>query len=161
MVNYEYCGTVRLDPCGDVVWALDERTHHSVVPAEAGGYWALGREPWPMDDAAAGFPPVSSPPADDVVQDDTVLRIGEDGDVLDEFSITELMRDNGLEAVLTANGTGVRSSDVHGQELLHANKVSELPSGIADAYPRFDAGTWRSRCGHATWSWSSIRTPGR
>ena len=138
--NYEYCGSVKLDPCGRVVWRIDERTHHSLVPAEAGGYWVLGRDQWRVSEDPDRFPPGFAPATEPVVEEDTILRVSEDGDVLDEFSIPVLMRENGLEAVLTANGSAVTSSAVHGAELVHANKVAELPSEIADSYPLFDAG---------------------
>ena len=138
--NYEYCGSVKLGPCGTVVWRVNEPTHHSLVPAEAGGYWVVGRQEWQVDEDPDRFPAVFASETDQSIQEDTILRISEDGDVLDEFSIPLLMLENGLEAVLTANGTGVRSTEVHGAELVHANKVTELPSEIADAYPLFEAG---------------------
>ncbi len=138
--NYEYCGTVKLDQCGTVVWSLNERTHHSLVPAEAGGYWAVGRDLWLASEDPDRFPTVFASETEQVIEEDTIVRLSEDGDVLDELSIPLLMQENGLEAVLTANGTGVRTTEAHGAELVHANKVTELPSEIAEAYPLFDAG---------------------
>lgn len=138
--NYEYCGTVKLDQCGNLAWSVNEPTHHSLVPAEAGGYWAVGRDQWRVDEDPDRYPAVVHSETDQTIQEDTILRIGEDGEVLDEISIPLLMQESGLEAMLTANGTGVRWTEVHGAELVHANKVTELPSEIADAYPMFDAG---------------------
>ena len=140
VVNYEYCGTVKLDPCGGVMWTLEGLSHHSVVPAESGGYWILGRDEWRARDRPDRFPPIFVPGPEQIVQEDTILRVSEDGEVLDEVSIPELMRDNGLEALLSADGIKVEFDTGKPWELVHANKVTELPSDIADAYPMFEAG---------------------
>jgi len=138
--NYDYCGTVKLDHCGNVVWKLAERTHHSLVPAEAGGYWSLGQWRWRTDEAPDRFPPFSNAPEPMTIEEDTLLRIGEDGAVLEEVSIPQIMRDNGLEALLTATGGKFSATSDIRHEIVHANKLAELPSGIADAYPLFKAG---------------------
>ena len=138
--NYEYCGSVKLDQCGEAIWTISEPTHHSLVPAEAGGYWLLGQHKWPASEAPSRLPPFSTPATDQIMWEDTILRISEDGEILEETSIPELMRENGLEALLTANGNDFGSDIVERTDLVHANKVTELPSAIADAYPLFAAG---------------------
>lgn len=140
VVNYEYCGTVKLDPCGNVLWALDTRSHHSVVPAESGGYWIVGRQEWLAKEHPDRFPPFFTPGPDQLVQEDTILRVGEDGEVLDEVSIPQLMRENDLEALLSADGIKVPMNTEDTWELVHANKVTELPSELAAAFPTFEAG---------------------
>lgn len=140
VVNYEYCGTVKLDRCGALVWSLAEPTHHSVVPAEAGGWWLLGRHEWHAGEEPDRFPPFSAADADHTVLEDTILRISDDGEILDEISIPELMRDNGLEALLTATWDTFESEPVDRWELVHANKVTELAAELAGAYPMFEAG---------------------
>src|SRR5262245_25037281 len=37
--NYEFLGLVRLDLCGDVVWRLPYRTHHSIHKDDDGDLW--------------------------------------------------------------------------------------------------------------------------
>ena len=59
---------------------------------------------------------------------------------MEEFSIPQLMRDNGLEACLTAGAGDFGLKTVRRAELVHANKVTELPSAIAGAFPLFAAG---------------------
>lgn len=39
LANVFYMGTVRLDACGNSVWAIDELSHHSVEPVEDGTFW--------------------------------------------------------------------------------------------------------------------------
>lgn len=139
LFNYEYCGAVKLDDCGELLWRLSDDTHHSLVPAEAGGYWMLGREPVPPDGRPGEFSSLFTPHRG-LVLEDTVLRVGDDGEILDELSIPELMRDNGLEALLSVNPSSFPEDTIEGGEVVHANKVTELPSAIAGSYPLFEPG---------------------
>lgn len=138
--NYEYCGTVKLDQCGEVEWRVDKPTHHSIVPAEAGGYWVLGRDVWSASEEPDRFPPFSTPGTPQSIQEDTIIRLSDEGEVLEEFSIPALMKENGLGALLTANGGVFGMRRVGRTELIHANKVTELSSELAEAYPLFEAG---------------------
>ena len=144
--NYEYCGSVKLDLCGNLLWRINKPTHHSIVPAETGGYWLLGRDRWLASEHPDRFPPFSTSATEQYILEDTLLRVSRTGKVMEEHSIPQLMRDNGFEALLTATGDsfGVKSFGMkkaaHRVELVHANKVAELPSAIADAFPLFAAG---------------------
>ena len=140
VVIYEYCGSVKLDQCGELIWRISKPTHHSLVPAETGGYWLLGRDKWLASEHPDRFPPFSTPATEQFILEDTLLRVSENGQVTEEFSIPQLMRDNGLEALLTANGASFGLNAVHRAELVHANKAAELPSAIAAAFPLFAAG---------------------
>lgn len=138
--NYEYCGTVKLDQCGEVVWRVEKPTHHSIVPSEAGGYWVLGRDVWLASEYPDRFPPFSTPGTAQSIEEDTIVRLSDEGEVLEEFSIPAMMAENGLGAVLTANGGVFGMRKVGRTELVHANKVTELSAEIADAFPLFAAG---------------------
>jgi len=139
--NYEYCGTVKLDQCGEVLWTINKPTHHSVVPAEAGGYWILGRKIWPVAAEPDRFPPFSTFVTERHIQEDTLMRVAEDGEILEEVSIPEKMVESGLQALLTANGENfVLRKPAPRIELVHSNKAAELSSEIADAFPLFKAG---------------------
>ncbi len=137
--NYEYCGAVKLDSCGRKLWSIEDRTHHSVVRAEAGGYWFLGRWAWTSGDEPDRFPPFSRPGDKKIMLEDTLLRVAEDGGIIEEVSIPEIMRDGGLFPLLTASGDTFEFRSGR-DELVHANKVAELPSELAAAYPLFEAG---------------------
>jgi len=138
--NYEYCGTVKIDQCGTVMWAIAEPTHHSLVRAEEGGYWILSRVYWPPAENPDRFPPFSLADNQDTIEEDTLLRVSDDGEILKEISIPVLMREGGLLPVLTATGE-VFSQDNGGRsELVHANKATELSQSLADAFPLFEAG---------------------
>lgn len=139
--NYEYCGTVKLDQCGNVVWTLADQTHHSLTHAEAGGYWLLGRHEWLTAEEPDRFPPFSKVPNNPrKILEDTIMLVSEQGEVLEETSIPVIMRDSGLLPLLTATGDNFTRSNGGRSELVHANKVSELQTSLSDAYPLFEAG---------------------
>ena len=140
VLNYEYCGTVKLDQCGNMMWSMNLPNHHSLVAAEDGGYWILGREYWNAAKEPDRFPPFSMPGKNVLMREDTVLKVSEDGEILDEFSIPVMLIENGLESVLTANGMNFYWSQVIGSEIVHANQAVELHSEIADQFPQFEAG---------------------
>ncbi len=139
--NYEYCGTVKLDQCGNVMWTLNKLTHHSLVEAEKGGYWIMGRDKWAAKDAPNKFPPFTTAATDDILREDTILRVAEDGTIIDEFSLVELMYNSGMEAILTADGLVFSAKRIQRLELVHSNQATELKSDIAASFaPLFSAG---------------------
>lgn len=140
VINYEYCGTVKIDQCSELIWSIDEPTHHSLTPAEGGGYWILGRDKWFARDDPDRFPPFSTAGTDQLIDEDTLMFVSEDGEIRDEFSIPQVMVDNGLLPLLTANGENFTVDGVLRTELVHANQAKELPTAFADAFPLFEAG---------------------
>lgn len=128
--NFEEGGLVKLDRCGGVVWTLARRTHHSVERAEGGGFWVPDRRSYAADEASP-FPPFTTP-----LNEDWVLRVSEDGQVESAFSVPRLLYDAGLEALLTASGHPFHPR----LDIVHLNKVGELPAAIAAAFPAFAAG---------------------
>lgn len=138
IANYEYCGTVKLDQCGTLDWALKHNSHHSVTPAyAAGGYWILGRRTWRSDEPAYDFPPFTGDPSRSI-EEDLLLRVSEDGEIVEMLSLPRIFNDGGLGPLLGSWADGedglVRS------EILHANKIAELPPDRAAAFPGFEAG---------------------
>jgi hypothetical protein len=130
---FEYHGLVKLDRCGKLEWKVAEATHHSVERAEAGGYWVPGRK-YVLDERAMRFPPFKAP-----YSEDTILRISENGAVLEEMSVVELIYRSDMEAWLTAGHGSDFEQQLDG-EILHLNKVSELKSKLAAHFPQFAAG---------------------
>ena len=130
---FEYMGLVKLDRCGRLVWKVAEPVHHSVERAEAGGYWVPGRN-YVLEEATARYPPFRVP-----YFEDTILRISEDGEVLEERSLVELFYRNGMEASVTASYGSASEQRMDG-EILHLNKVAELETGMAADFQMFAAG---------------------
>ncbi len=140
--NFEYAGTVRLSRCGAIDWTLAHQTHHSVEPAEAGGYWIAGRRHFIADpaDPMRHFPPFTRLRNAGPFSDDLILRVDDGGRITAGTSLMRLFYDNGLAPVLTATGESFRRGSRWGTETLHLNKITELPAAIAPAFPMFEAG---------------------
>ncbi|MEM6825673.1 MAG: arylsulfotransferase family protein, partial [Pseudomonadota bacterium] len=141
--NWEYNGTQRMSRCGDAMWVLDDFTHHSLERAEGGGFWIPGRRvlPSPDGDATANpFPPFTGKPRWDVYYDDLILRVSDEGEVLEEVSVMQVLYDSGLAPVLTATGFSFWPTGGWDTELVHLNKITELPADLAGAFPGFEMG---------------------
>ena len=93
--NFEYNGLVKLDRCGNIVWALPVQSHHSVERAEGGGFWVPGRKSYPAG-SDSPFPPFVTP-----FDADTIMRVSNVGELLDEILVRQLYYDHGLETLLT------------------------------------------------------------
>ena len=132
--NFEYGGLTKLDRCGRTVWTLAHMTHHSIEPAAGGGFWVPGRRHH-AEGSKSPFPPHAPPYAEDLV-----LRVSDDGKIQSEMSVPALFYDNGLTAVLTATGDDFRRGRDWDHEIVHLNKIAELPAARAGVFPMFAAG---------------------
>ena len=137
--NYEYGGTVKLSLCGETIWALAHPTHHSIELAENGGYWILGRMTR-FEDDDEGFPPFTQMEIDEGYLEDLILRVTEDGIIDTQISIPRILYDSGFEPTLTAGESTFRPGERDDRELVHANKIAELSSAMADAFEQFETG---------------------
>jgi hypothetical protein len=132
--NFEYCGLVKLDQRGNVIWILERETHHSVERSEKGGFWVPGRRHYPRNKKSP-FPPFHTP-----FKEDTILHVSKDGKILKEISVPGLFMKNGLEALLTVTGHNIMPVQKWDHEILHLNKISELSNELAKDFPMFEAG---------------------
>lgn len=139
--NFEYAGTVKLSRCGETLWTLKEATHHTLERAESGGYWIAGQRYF-QEDPEQRFNPFTRVPAtsDKPFGEGIALRVSEEGEVLQRISVTGVFYDNGLQALLTAGGFSFLPDGKWEHELIHLNKIAELPSAYAAAFPEFEAG---------------------
>ncbi len=143
--NYEDFGTAKLTRCGDIVWRQTHPTHHSIERAEGGGFWVLGTniiEPSPDGDGANPFPPFTDPSrwTELPVSDDLIVRLSDEGEILETASIMRAIYDSGLAPLMTAIGAGIDFHEATDTELVHSNKVAELSSEMAGAFPGLSAG---------------------
>ena len=130
--NFDYGGLAKLDRCGNVQWTLDHATHHSVERAERGGFWIPGRR----RTLESKFPPYKPP-----FLEDLILHVSDDGKILSEISVPALFYSSpGVKSVFTTKAENSGDSTGPDHELVHVNKIEELPSAIADRYPGFEAG---------------------
>lgn len=140
VVNYEYAGLIKLDRCGRREWTLEHATHHSVEKAEGGGYWVPGLRllhPGRMEDA---FPPFTDMKGVPYILDNLILKVSEDGEITQAKSVPRILFDNGMEPILTANGMSFFATGRWNDEIVHMNKIAELPAAMAAAFPQFAPG---------------------
>jgi hypothetical protein len=138
--SFEYGGLTKMSACGEPIWTLHTASHHSVERAAEGGYWVPGRI-FHRDNIPEAFPPFTERARNDGFREDLILRISEDGEILEQISAVGILIEGGLEAVLTATGYKFEyHSETWDMELVHLNKIAELDAAIAAAFPQFEAG---------------------
>jgi len=137
--NYEYGGTVKLSRCNEVVWTLQYPTHHSIDIAETGGYWIPGRR-FVADAELQDLLPFAGMHLDRTFDDNLILRVTEEGAIATKVSVVRILYDNGLEPLMTAGGYSFRRDAIDRAELVHLNKIGELKSSMAAAFPEFESG---------------------
>src|SRR5690606_1590368 len=91
--NFEHLGMVRMDPCGNPVWRLPFRTHHSLFRDDDGNFWVSGQinhaqrlDRFPLYD-----PPFIEP---------MILKVSPGGEILLQKSLFDLLVDNRLQGLL-------------------------------------------------------------
>lgn len=124
--NFEHLGMVCLDFDGNVVWRLPYRTHHSISRSDNGNLLVCGQidHTKPCDRIPNWKPPFTEP---------TVLEVTPDGKIAHEWSIVDLLRNNGREGLLYLgshnNGTTVVTGDI-----LHLNDVDLFPARLKEGF---------------------------
>ena len=86
--NVEYAGLVRMNACGEVVWTVPYRTHHSVFRDDAGNFWVPGLN-WRYEAVADYIHPKP------YFVDETMLQISPDGQILREIFVLESIYESG------------------------------------------------------------------
>jgi hypothetical protein len=131
--SFEYGGLTKLDRCGQVIWTVRRPTHHSVELAEDGGFLVPSRKK--VLDGESPYPPFPVP-----LDEDTILKISDDGRVVNEFPVVKTIYENRLEALLTTSEGDFLAPLVWDEEIIHLNKVTELKHADAGRFPAFEAG---------------------
>ncbi|MCB1882611.1 MAG: hypothetical protein KDG89_01240 [Geminicoccaceae bacterium] len=116
-------GLARLDKDSNVVWKVNENTHHDVFVADDGTIWvpAMTYRDGPMP----GLPRNKT-----WYYEDTVLHVSPEGEVLEKISVLEALK--GLPGLLPDR---IESSD-----FTHLNNVETVPAAFAAKVPGFEAG---------------------
>lgn len=124
LFNFTYKGSVKLDRCGQTQWTLNRMTHHSVSRASDGTFWIPSAR---YVQTNSRLPKLHPPYVEDMI-----LKVSEDGEVLTEISVPEILFRNNLQGMLFwKKGTG---------DLTHVNDVEELFPEMADRFPMFAPG---------------------
>lgn len=139
VVNVEYQGTVRVNPCGEVRWTLAEPTHHSLEQADDGTFWIPGHSQQPKaksNNYPDGFPGLEEP-----VWLDQILHVSADGSLLSRVNVLDILYENGLERYIAkAHQPQGGQRGPTSQDITHMNDIEPLSASMADEYPLFEAG---------------------
>jgi hypothetical protein len=126
LLQHDACGLVRLDACGHVVWRLAQRTHHSLNLDDRGHIWTSIRHS--RHERLPGL--FTYHP---IFEEYTIAEISPDGQLLQEVSLFDLLRENGLPGLLylaTWNDNTIDTSD----DTMHVNDVEVFTSDFAPGF---------------------------
>lgn len=139
LVNLSYLGIARIDACGNVRWRQSARSyHHSIARSERGGFWVPGViRDLPAESPAypEGYPGLEGP-----IHHDLIVKLSEDGDIIREIRILDVLFDNGLERFIPHARLDRFVERPYGKDITHLNDVESLSSAMAGDYPLFEAG---------------------
>jgi hypothetical protein len=122
VANFEHKSTFRMDPCGNVLWKLDNLGHHSVHYADDNTLWVSSE----IDVATGntGYPNHQAP-----LRSWTLQNISLEGEILREIPVIEIFFKNGLEGLLFMSTQEHREPVVSG-DTLHLNDVETFPADL-------------------------------
>ena len=123
--NVEYAGLVRMNACGDVIWTVPYRTHHSVFLADDGSFWVSGLN-WRYEKIAGYVHPQPE------FVDETILQISQDGEILREIFV--------LESIYASGYGDLLADAIKTLDITHLNDVELLSGSMAESFPDFSAG---------------------
>lgn len=126
--NFEYLGLVRLNRYGEVVWRLPYQTHHSVHRHDDGHLWVCGLKTHSGKDPRF---PNRKPPFSEY----TLLEVTPAGKIVGEWSVAELLVENGLTGLLHM-GIPTTNVRVLGGDYLHLNDVEPFPGTMQEDFFR-------------------------
>ncbi|NES70134.1 MAG: hypothetical protein F6K24_35435, partial [Okeania sp. SIO2D1] len=121
--NFEYCGLIRIDREGKVVWRLPYITHHSIHRHDDGNLWVSGLNY--RTERTPELPHLTPP-----FFEDTILEVSPEGDILREWSVAKILRNNGYAGLLHPNPIGnfkLKLNNHKSKDLLHLNDVEPFP----------------------------------
>ena len=123
IVSFEYLGLVRMNACGAVTWRLPRRTHHALHwDPKTQTFWTIGMTKHRGKVARL-------PNHDGFFIEHSLLEVSPDGEVLTEFSISDLLIDNGLHGLLYLSTLHEWETEVT-DDTLHVNDVEIFPETL-------------------------------
>jgi Arylsulfotransferase (ASST) len=131
VVSFENWGMMRLNWDSRLKWVSAIPTHHAVAVDEDGSIWTLTRER--VADASKRIHNLVLP-----YWDDQVVRFSPDGEILERFSLLEVILRNAYEGILYAGEP--REPRIDHDDPLHANDIDILSAGDARRLAGIEAG---------------------
>lgn len=130
--NFDHLGLIKLDKCGDVMWRLPYRTHHSVFVAEDGLIWVSAQK-----NHISGLPnfPNINPPFEEPM----VLAISQEGEIVEEISLLSVLAKNGYTGLIYSHSQDNGDTSETG-DIFHLNDVEVYPNQTRRTQTPFDPG---------------------
>ncbi|MFO1078097.1 MAG: arylsulfotransferase family protein [Planctomycetota bacterium] len=128
--NFEHLGLVRLHKDCSVVWRLPYQTHHSVHRGDDGNLWVCGQKE--RQAPLPGFANLEPP-----FVEDTILVVTPAGRIVREWSVPQLLQQNGRQGLLCLASQDTFSTAVSG-DVTHLNHVEPFPAAMPGGF--FGAG---------------------
>ncbi len=125
--NFEHLGLVCLDYYGNLVWRLPYQTHHSIHRHDDGNLWVCGQKE--HEEYTKRFPNRLPPYAEYMI-----LEITPEGKIVEEWSVAEILKENGFSGLLFLGSTVNWSTDVRTDDLLHLNDVEPFPDTMKEDF---------------------------
>ena len=116
VANYEHLGSFRMDVCGEVMWKKENLGHHAAYyDQDDNTIWLTTENKTP-----------STEPSMYNVRDWTLQQISPGGELLQEISVIDILKKNGLSGLLYMASLHNESVAVRG-DTLHLNDVEIFP----------------------------------
>ncbi|MEM6519698.1 MAG: arylsulfotransferase family protein [Cyanobacteria bacterium P01_C01_bin.70] len=126
--NFENKGLIRINPDGEVVWRLDYITHHSLHRHDDGNLWVSGRKY--HTEEISRLPHLELP-----FFEETILEITPDGEILREWYVADILRENGYAGLLYLGTLDNTSTYVTGNtDIFHLNDVEPFPLTLEEDF---------------------------
>ncbi|MCP4263574.1 MAG: hypothetical protein GY774_39620 [Planctomycetes bacterium] len=128
--NFSFLGLIRINKNGDVIWRLPYRTHHSIHEDEHGNLWVCGQKHHdkPLPKFPNYIPPFIEP---------TILQVSPEGNIIEEISVLDLLKENGLYGLMYM-GSLVNSSTAVSGDILHLNDIETFPNHLKEGFFKKD-----------------------
>lgn len=129
--NFEHKGLVRIAKDGRILWKLPYQTHHSICMDDNGNLWVPG-EIFHYDASLPGFPNYKP-----TFREYTLLKVSMNGEILEEISLFDILKDNGLYGLLTMSATTAHQTNTYVTgDTLHLNDVDIYPRSLEEGFFR-------------------------
>ncbi len=127
LFNFEHLGLMRIDACGNPVWRLPYRTHHSIERDEQGNFWVPAQKYYFK--SSKTHPHLKAPR----FVDPLVINVSPQGELLREFSLLDVLQENQLQGLLYQSTFHNFDLSVD-EDFLHLNDVELFPEHLSEDF---------------------------
>lgn len=123
--NYENLGLVRVDICGNVVWKLPYRTHHSIWRDEYNNLW-IPRIKY-IEEIDYNYPNFIPR-----IELQSILKVSLEGEILSEIDLVDLFERNNLQGLLYLSTIDDWEKITVSGDIFHMNDVEVFPASMKE-----------------------------